>query len=115
MNTLHMLTEPKIQNVDLWEAWIDLQTPSNGGVGTLYLIGDVYTDDRLAQPFFIKRKQPNSNVLALDIKPGITTEDGYVTEIVYSEELQHIDQYTAICIYAGDELITRMQDLEKIS
>ena len=109
-----MLTESKIQNVDLWEAWIDLQTASNGGVATLYLVGDVFSDDRLAQPYFIKKKHPRSNVLALDIKPGITTEDGYITEIMYAEELQHIDQYTDVYIYAGNELLTRIQDLEKI-
>ena len=50
-----MLIESKQQNVDLWEAWIDMQTSSNSAA-TLYLIGDVFTDDRLAQPFFIKKK-----------------------------------------------------------
>jgi hypothetical protein len=29
--------------------------------------------------------------------------------------LDNIDQYTAIFIYAGDELITRIHDIEKIS
>ena len=72
-----MLIESK-QNVDLWEAWIDLQTTANGGAATLYLIGDVFTDDRLAQPYFIKREHNNPKILALEILPGITSEDGYV-------------------------------------
>jgi hypothetical protein len=76
MNTHHMLIESKQQNVDLWEAWIDMQTTSNGGVATLYLIGDVFTDDRFAQPFFVKRKHANAEILALQVMPGVTSEDG---------------------------------------
>jgi hypothetical protein len=114
MNTHHMLIQSKQQNVDLWEAWIDMQTASNGGSAVLYLIGDVFTDDRFAQPFFIKKKQANPEVLALEIKPGITSEDGYITEIMYSEELFRINQYSAIHIYAENELLTKIQDIEKI-
>ena len=50
-----MLIQPKQQNVDLWEAWIDLQTSNNGGTATLYLIGDIFTENILAKPFFKKR------------------------------------------------------------
>ena len=113
MNTHHMLIQSKQQNVDLWEAWIDMQSASNGTT-TLYLIGDVFTDDRFAQPSFIKKNHPNPQVLALEIIPGITSEDGYLTEIMYSEELKNVDRYSAIHIYAEDQLVTRIQDIEKI-
>lgn len=115
MNTNYMLIEPKQQNVDLWEAWIDLQIVSNGGTATLYIIGDVYTNDHFARPYFIKRQHNNPKVLKLDILPGITSEDGYITEIMYAEELNHVDQYSSIFIYAGDELLTTLQDIEKIA
>ena len=110
-----MLIETKQQNVDLWEAWIDLQTSANAGVATLYIIGDVFTDDRFAQPYFIKKERVSSKVLELEILPGITSEDGYITEVMYAEELDDIDQYTSIFIYAGNELVTRINDIEKIS
>ena len=113
MNTHHMLIESKPQNVDLWEAWIDMQT-SSSSAATLYLIGDVFTDDRLAQPFFIKKKNASADVLALQIMPGITSEDGYITEIMYAEDLLEVDQYSAIHIYAENELVTKIQDIEKI-
>ena len=50
MNTPHMLIESKQQNVDLWEAWIDLETTNSGGAATLYLIGDIFTENIFAKP-----------------------------------------------------------------
>ncbi len=110
-----MLIQSKQQNVDLWEAWIDMQTASNSGSATLYLIGDIFSDSVLTKPFFRKRKHSIPDVLSLEILPGITSEEGYVTEIMYSEELQQVDQYKTIFIYAGNELVTQIQDIEKIS
>ena len=115
MKTNHMLIQPKQQNVDLWEAWIDLQTTYSGGTATLYLIGDIFTENIFAKPFFKKREDFLPEVLSLEILPGITSEDGFVTEIMYSEDLQEIDQYKTICIYAGNELLTQIQDIEKVA
>lgn len=115
MNTNHMLIQPKQQNVDLWEAWIDLQTTNSAGTATLYLIGDIFTENIFAKPFFKKREDFIPEVLSLEILPGITSEDGYVTEIMYSEDLQDIDQYKTIFIYAGNELLTQIQDIEKVA
>src|SRR5215203_5657707 len=102
-----MLIKSKQQNVDLWEAWIDSQTATNGAA-TLYLIGDIFSNDRLAKPFFEKRKHSSPGILSLEILPGITSEDGYITEIMYSEELHQPDQYTAIFIYAENELVFKI-------
>ena len=115
MNSPHMLIQSKQQNVDLWEAWIDLETTNSGGAATLYLIGDIFTENIFAKPFFKKREDFIPDVLSLEIVPGITSEDGYVTEIMYSEDLQEVDQYKSIFIYAGNELLTQIQDIEKIA
>jgi len=115
MNTRHMHLQPKQQNVDLWEAWIDLQTTTNSGTATLYLIGDIFTENVFAKPFFKKREDYIPDVLSLEIIHGITSEDGYPTEIMYSEELQEVDQYKTIFIYAGNELLTQIGDIEKIA
>ena len=115
MNSNHMLIQPKQQNVDLWEAWIDLETINSGGTATLYLIGDIFTENTLAKPFFKKREDFIPEVLSLEILPGITSEDGFVTEIMYSEDLQKVDQYKTIFIYAGNELLTQIQDIEKVA
>ncbi len=110
-----MLIQTKQQNVDLWEAWIDLQATGNGETAILYLIGDIYTENVFAKPFFKKRENYIPDILSLEILPGITSEEGYVTEIMYSEELQEVNQYKTIFIYAGNELLTQIEDIEKIA
>lgn len=115
VKTYHMLIESKHQNVDLWEVWVDLQAANQENAATLYLIGDVYTDSRLTKPYFIKKEHPDPEVLLLEIYPGVASDDGYVTEIMYSEELKHVDQYSAILINAGDEFVARLHDIEKIA
>ncbi len=110
-----MISELKQQDVDLWEAWIDLPSNSETNCPTLYVVGDVFSDDRFSQPYFIKRVHENPNVLVLEILPGISSEDGYVTEILYAEELDIIDQYQTIIIYAGGEIVTQIYDIEQLN
>jgi hypothetical protein len=47
--------------------------------------------------------------------PGISSEDGYVTEILYAEELDAIEQYKSITIYSAGELVTQIDDIEQLS
>lgn len=112
---MYMISELKQQDVDLWEAWIDFQTTNETNCPTLYVVGDVFTDDRFSQPYFIKREHFDPQVLALEILPGIASEDGYVTEVLYAEELEDINQYKSIVIYASGELVTSILDIEKIN
>ena len=110
-----MLIELKHQNVDLWEVWVDLQTPNHSNAATLYLIGDVFTNNHLTQPYFQKKKHTDPQVLSLEIFPGIASDDGFVTEVMYSEELEHSEQYSSILIYAGDELVAHLEDIEVLA
>lgn len=107
-----MITQPKQQDVDLWEAWIDLQSTDSGNRFTLYVVGDVFIHDPVTQPYFTKRSHENSRTLSLEIQPAITSEEGYVTEILYAEELDAMDRYDTIIIYAGDQLVTTITDIE---
>ena len=88
---------------------------ATSGVATLHVIGDVYTDNGSREPYFIKKEQPGSKVLALEIHPASSTGEDYISEIMYAEELQDLDQYSSICIYAGNVLLTRINDIEKIA
>jgi hypothetical protein len=107
-----MIATLKHQQVDLWEAWVDLQTTQ--GFATLYVIGNVYTDKELTQPYFIKKAQDDPDLLLLEIQPAICSEEGYETEIMYAEELDNLCQYATIQIYAGEELVTTISDIETI-
>lgn len=107
-----MITDLKQQDVDLWEAWIDVQSTDSEDRLTLYVVGDVFTDDTICLPYFIKKESANPKSLILEILPGITSEEGYVTEILYAEELDCIGQYESIIIYANKEKITAITDIE---
>ncbi len=105
-----MISTLSSQQVDLWEAWVDLQ--STEGFATLYVIGNVYTDERLTQPFFVKKEQEDASLLRLEIYPAICSEEGYETEIMYAEELDNLCHYHSIEIYAGSELVTKITGVE---
>ena len=111
---MYMISELKQQDVDLWEAWIDLQNNLETNCATLYVVGDVFSDDRFRQPYFIKREHHDPTVLMLEILPGISSEDGYVMEVLYAEELEVIDQYQSILIYSAGELVTQINDIEQL-
>ena len=96
--------------VDLWEAWVDLQAGER--FATLYVIGNVYTDKRMTQPYFVKREQPDSSLLLLDIQPIVLSDEGFETEIMFAEELDSLCSYKTIEIYQGAELITRISEIE---
>lgn len=100
-------------DVDLWEAWIDMQSVDSKDCPTLYVVGDVFTNDKIAQPYFHKLPSVNPTVLALEILPALATEDGYIMEVLFAEELEHIDQYDTILIYFKNELITSITEIEK--
>lgn len=105
-----MINKAQMQEVDLWEAWIDFQ--STTGLATLYVIGNVFTNYDFIQPYFIKKNTGDTEVLALEILPQICSENGFETEIMYAEEIYRIDQYKSIAIYSGEELITSITDIE---
>jgi hypothetical protein len=110
-----MIAKPKEQNIDLWEAWVDLLSPGSKA-GTLYVIGDVLMSSDLVQPYFIKRRSPLNlpGVLVLEIVSNKIYDEAYVTEIMFAEELDDINQYNAINIYAGDELVKTIDDIEQL-
>ena len=91
-----------------------MQAINDANCPTLYVMGDVYTDDLVLQPFLCKIENPNSNVLALEIKPGVSSEDGYTTEILYAEVLENIYRYQSVVIYLEDEIVAKINDIEKL-
>ena len=109
-----MTTAPVLLNVDLWEAWIDLQLSNDANCPTLYVMGDVYSDDQMSQPFLMRKEGGDPTVLKLEIKPGLASEDGYVTEVLYAERLENIYRYQAIHIYLNEEVVAEVNDIEKL-
>ncbi|HEX2535493.1 MAG TPA: hypothetical protein VHK69_17235 [Chitinophagaceae bacterium] len=111
-----MLTLKTAQNVDLWEAWIDMQVPGQFGGGTLFVIGDIVVGEGKLEPLFFKRayQGPDPSVLLLEVRPNILVENGRVAEIMYSEELDSPAQYREVVVYAGGEIIARLDEIEHV-
>lgn len=106
--------ESKANNVDLWEAWIDMQGSGNSERGTLYLIGDLIVSSRILKPTFVKRESDTNpdHELVLEIVPNIIAEDGYAVEIFYAEDLQYPNQYKSITIYYAGEVLAKINEIE---
>lgn len=108
-----MTSQPLQHEIDLWEAWIDYDQLSARSFGTLYIIGEILTDQRSAEPI-IKRitRRNGERLLVLQFPHQPINGRGRVKEILYSETIEQLDQYDAVCIYSGHELLVRFSEIE---
>lgn len=111
-----MTTKAIVQNVDLWEAWIDVQVTDDATVATLFVVGDVVVNNPILEPRFVKVTPPAGmeGRLVLEIVPNVLSEEGPETEILYAEELEHMDQYTGVSVCVEGQVLVAMNDLEII-
>ena len=49
-----MISHQKLQDVDLWEVWIEFDQFNPNNFGTLYVLGEVMTDPRPAKSLIKK-------------------------------------------------------------
>lgn len=103
------------ETLDLWEAWVDLQSPDTGSA-MLYVIGDVFVGRSATNPILVKKEvqgaQPGH--LYLEIMPSIATDQGRLTEISYAEPLSGLNQYKKIHICIGEEVVSEIGEIETI-
>jgi hypothetical protein len=108
-----MIYHPIKQDIDLWEAWIEFDQESPHYFGTLYLIGEVAAAKKDPHPFVIKSvSDTNKQQLILTVQTTTSAHPSRMAEVVYSEPLTHIDQYSSILIYQDNELIAQIKDIE---
>ena len=98
------------QDTDLWEIWIEYDQFHPEYFGTLYVHGEIPADKN-ASSSLIKINADVEGRLSLRIPqrlPGLN----HTREVVYSEPIRNLNQYTSISIYQGDELIGCFNDIE---
>jgi hypothetical protein len=98
------------QDTDLWEVWIEYDQFHPEYFGTLYVHGEISTDKRITSSF-IKMGTGEECQLNLQLPPG-ATRIHCTEEVMYSEPIKNLNQYTSVCIYAGEELIGLFTDIE---
>lgn len=110
-----MTIDTKMHNIDLWEAWVDIEHNFDSSTATLYVIGEICVNNTMLEPRFEKLEEQSVNGrLFLEIVPNILCEQGLETEILYSEQLSHAHQYTGITIVVEGEVMFEINDLEFI-
>ena len=107
-----MTNAPKLQDPDLWEIWIEYDQFNPQHFGTIYVMGEIAIS-KFEEPFIVKRNNcSNSSHLTLNIPERRTLVQGRIMEVVYSEPIENLNQYTTVCIYSGNKLVTKIDDIE---
>ena len=97
------------QDTDLWEVWIEYDQFHPENFGTLYVHGEISADKKNRSSF--KKLSVIDGVLILQL-PVRNNEDTCTREVVYSESIKNLNQYTSVSIYSGNELIGHFDEIE---
>lgn len=104
------MENPVQQNIDLWEIWIEFDPNEEEYFGILYIHGEVQADQKW-NTVPVKKLSGLSNHLVLQL-PSRTTNNNYTKEVLYSEPIRNLNQYTSVSVYAGIELIISSDEIE---
>jgi len=97
------------QGLNVWEAWIEYDQFHPEYFGILYVHGEMVTDRKCSSSFIKARTEDDQLIIQL----VASSSGNYRTrEIVYSQPIKNINQLNSIFIYAGEELITCLDDIE---
>jgi hypothetical protein len=104
-----MISQQEIQDIDLWEIWIEFDQFNPNHFGILYVLGETMIGQGSGKSFFKKTVHEDGQlVLQLPERP----ERGRIEEVLYSESVDNLAQYSSVFIYAGDELIASFDEIE---
>ena len=105
-----MLSQLPLQEVGLWEAWIEYDQLHPTQFGTLYVLGEILTGNA-SGTIVSKAINMENRELRLHVS-GITGSRNRLKEVLYSEPVANLDQYTSVSIYANQELIAFIDEIE---
>lgn len=107
-----MLHETTLQDIDLWEAWIEFDPESDQHFGMLYILGEVPVSRPTRSPRLCRREgEVEAGVLRFDLVTE-AAETRYFAEVLHSESLAALNGCKAVRIYRAGELIAEITDLE---
>src|SRR5690349_2666757 len=107
-----MITPEKQQEVDLWEVWIEYDPAIPGYFGTLYILGEISINDSTPSGSLLMRREMGpGRVLCLQA-PVFKAGRQRIKEVFYAEPVKQLDQYAAVHIYSGNEMIASLEEIE---
>lgn len=105
------MTGQTIQDIGLWEVWVEYDEYDPEYFGTLYIIGEVTVDHPSNVKFTKLSGDTNNNDLVLMI-PDQPGKHRRIKEVLYSEPIKTIDQYNTVSIYLGNTLLANFDEIE---
>ena len=97
------------QDLDLWEVWIEYDQFHPEHFGTLYVHGEISTNKKISSR--LTKISNGSHRLLLQL-PSKSEVDGSMKEVVYSEPIKNLNQYTSVCICEGEDVVAVFDDIE---
>jgi hypothetical protein len=97
------------QDLDLWEVWIEFDQFDPEHFGTLYVHGEVSTNKHSSSRL-IKMDEEGCQ-LTLQLPSG-SVGPRHMKELLYSEPIRNLNQYTSVCICEGDTMVALFDDIE---
>lgn len=105
-----MISPQELQDVDLWELWIEFDQFNTKQFGILYVLGETMIGQGSGK-IEIKKMVHADGQLVLQLPPRPIGR-GRMKEVLYSESVDNLSQYSSVVIYAGDELIASFDEIE---
>ena len=105
-----MISKQEILEIDLWELWIEFDQFNPHQFGILYVLGETMVGQGSGKTL-IKKMVHEDGQLVLQL-PARPERGGRMKEILYSESVDNLTQYSSVFIYAGTELIASFDEIE---
>src|SRR3954470_20054578 len=105
-----MISQDKLQDIDLWEVWIEFDQFDPNHFGILYVLGEIMIDPRSGESL-IRKIDHEGGQLFLQV-PDRPVGRSRMKEVLYSEPVDNLLQYSSINIYAGTELVVSLDHIE---
>jgi hypothetical protein len=100
----------QLNDVDLWEMWIEFDQFNHNHFGILYVLGEIEIGQSHEKKLITKIDQEDGQ-LVLQV-PARPVGRSRMKEVLYSEAVESLSQYSSVCIYAGTELIACFDEIE---
>jgi hypothetical protein len=97
------------QDLDLWEVWIEYDQFHPEYFGTLYVHGEILSDKRASSQ--LTKIDKGGCQLRLQL-PSRASGPNFTKEVLYSEPIRNLNQYTSVCLYAGEKVVAYFSNIE---
>ena len=102
-----------IQDLELWEAWIEFDHLHSSRFGILYVLGEApvnVNEKKVCLEKTIDENDPGRLILTI---PGSQLPGRVrMKEVIYSEPVAKIGHYHSIVVYRGTEFLVEINDIE---